>query len=225
MRRIFRKQNTYADVLSADDFYAPIHAFLDSRLADLGFIRSKRSVWVREACSSARPMFELWHFKGKVSAPLWGFALNYVPHFNNSCTKLFWHRTAKSAKLDVFPFDEFEQTKDLTWFAAPQDHAIAVKQVLGTSLDRATEFFEKFQSTDDLLPLFERLQHHKGRSLGYWNYTNVPLAHAFTLRVNGDYARGRSILDEYAMRMEISGRALTDLLSRFERAAADPSLL
>lgn len=225
MRRILRKQNMYTELLSADDFYAPIHAFLDPRLAERGFVRSKRNAWVKETCSSARPMFELWHFKGKDSALLWGFALNYVPHFNSSFTKLFWHRTVKSAKLDVFPFDEFEKTEDLTWFATPEDHAIAVKHVLGTNLDRATEFFEGFQTTNDLLPLFERLQRYKSRSLGYWNYTNMPVAHAFSLRINGDYARGKAILDEYVMRMELSGPALTDLLSRFEQAAADPSLL
>ena len=220
-----KKHNLYADLLSADEFYSPIHAIMDSRLAEFGFVRQKQGVWVREMCSSARPMFELWHFKGAVSAPAWGFALNYVPHFNNSCTKLYWHRTVKSAKLDVFPFDEFDRIQDLTRFATPQDHAIAVKQVLGDALDRAMEFFAEYQTTDDLLPLFERLRCYEGEGLGYWNYSNMPVAHAFTLRVCGDHVGGRSILDEYARRMEISGPPLVDLLNRFERATANSALL
>jgi hypothetical protein len=212
-------------MLSADEFYAPINAFLDSRLAALGFVRPKQGFWVRKDCLSARPMFVLWHYKGAVSAPVWGFALSYVPHFNNSCTKLFWHRTVKSARLDVFPFDEFEQTQELSRFATPHDHETTVERVLHAAVGRAITFFEKFQSTEDLLPLFERLQRDKGNGLGYWNYSNLPVAHAFTLRVNGDYTGGKSILNEYVERTKISGSALNDLLERFEQATAVSSLL
>lgn len=224
LRRFLQKHYSYPDLLSAEEFYAPIHEFLDSRLAEFGFIRPKQGVWVREDSLSARPMFELRHLKGAVSVPVSGFALNYVPHFNNSFTKLYWHRTVKSAKLDVFPFDEFEQAQDLTRFATPQDHAIAVNHVLGAAFDRAIEFFDEFRSANDLLPLFERLRCYEGKGLGYWNYSNMPIAHAFTLRVNGDYVRGRSILDECVRRMKIAGPALADLLNRFEQATANPSL-
>lgn len=225
LRRFLEKRRPYPELLSADEFYAPINAFLDPRLAELGFVRPKQGVWVREDCSSGRPMFDLWHFKGKVSALAWGFALTYVPHFNNSFKKLFWHRTVKSARLDVFPFDDFERTEDLSRFSAPNDHEAAVERVLGVALDRARDFFEGVHSTKDLLPLFERLQRDKKSSLGYWNYVSLPLAHAFTLRVNGDYAGGRLILDEYVQRMKISGSALDDLLRRYEIATAGSSLL
>ena len=220
-----KERRSYSNLLSADEFYTPINAFLDSRLATLGFVRPKQGVWVREDCLSARPMFELRHYKGAVSAPVWGFALTYVPHFNNSCTKLFWHRTVKSARLDVFPFDEFEQTQELSRFSTPHDHEAAVKRVLDAAVSRAKEFFEEFRSTDDLLPLFDRLQRHEGNGLGYWNYSNLPVAHAFTLRVNGDDAGGKLILDEYVRRMKVSGSALDDLLNRFEQATASSSLL
>lgn len=225
LRRFLEKRRPYSTLLSADEFYAPINPFLDSRLAALGFVRPKRAVWVRQDCLSARPVFELWHYKGAVSAPVWGFALTYVPHFNNSCTKLFWHRTVKSARLDVFPFDEFHRTQELSRFATPNDHEAAIERVLEPAVARAKEFFESFRSTEDLLPLFERLQRNKGNGLGYWNYTNLPVAHAFTLRVNGDYAGGKSILDAYVQRMQISGNALDDLLNRFEEATASSSLL
>lgn len=225
LRKFLNKRVSYPDMLSVDDFYAPINTFLDSRFAQLGFIRPRQGAWVREDCLSARPMFELWHYKGAVSGTVWGFALTYVPHLNNSCTKLSWHRTVKSARLDVFPFDEFEQIQVITRFSTPQDHAAAVERVLGVALDRAKEFFEEFQSTDDLLPLFERLRSYKGDGLGYWNYSNLPVAHAFTLRVNGHYAEGKSILDEFVQRMKISGPTLADLLNRFDRATASSALL
>lgn len=225
LRKFLEYRKSYPDLLSAEAFYAPIDAFLESPVAELGFVRTGRSTWVKEDCRSARPMFELRHYKGKMSGPVWGFALNYVPHLNNSCTKLYWHRTVKSARLDVFPFDEIENMKGLSRFATTEDHEAATKQVLGTALDRATRFFDDIQSTSDLLPLFERLRRYNGDGLGYWNYTNLPLAHAFTLRVNGDYAAGKSILEKYARRFNIAEPALADLLRRFERAEADPSLI
>ena len=225
LRRFLEKRRSYSNLLSADEFYTPINAFLDSRLAALGFIRPKQATWVREDCQSARPMFELWHFKGAVSAPVWGFALTYVPHFNNSCTKLFWHRTVKSARLDVFPFDELEQTQELSRFSTLHDHEAAVERVLDETVKRAKEFFERFRSTKDLLLLFEQLRGDRGSGLGYWNYSNMPVAHAFTLRVNGDYVGGKSILYDYVQRNKISGAALDDLLNRFEGATANPSVL
>ena len=225
LRRFLEKRRSYSNLLSADEFYIPINAVLDSRFSALGFVRPKQGVWVRKDCLSARPMFELWHYKGAVSAPVWGFALTYVPHFNNSCTKLFWHRTIKSARLDVFPFDELERTKELSRFCTPHEHKAAVERVLDAAVSRAKEFFESFRSTEDLLPLFDRLQRDKGNGLGYWNYSNLPVAHAFTLRVNGDCAGGKSILDKYVQRMKISASAQDDLLIRFEEATASPSLL
>lgn len=225
LRKFLEKRRSYSNLLSADEFHAPIDAFLNPRLAALGFVRRRRCSWAREECLSARPMFELWHFKGATSAPVWGFALTYVPHFNNSCTRLFWHRTVKSARLDVLPFDEIERTQDLSRFSTPSDHEVAVQRVLDSAVARAKKFFGDFRSTEDLLPLFERLQRDKKSGLGYWNYSNMPVAHAFTLRVNGDYDGGKSILDEFVQRMEISGAALDDLLRRYEQATADSSLL
>jgi hypothetical protein len=225
LRRFLDKRRSYPDLLSANDFHAPINAFLNPHLAKLGFVRQRQGAWVKQDCLSARPMLELKHYKGAVSALVWGFALTYVPHFNNSCTKLFWHRTAKSARLDVYPFDEIERTEALSRFSTPDDHSAAVERVLGAALDHAGEFFARFRCTEDLLLLFERLRSYEGQGLGYWNYTNLPVAHAFTLRVTGDYAAGKAILDKYVQRMDISGNILGDLMKRFEQAEASASLL
>ena len=225
LRRFLEKRMSYSDLLSADEFYKPINAFLDPRLTKLGFVRPEQGAWVKEDGLSARPMFKLQHYKGAVSAPIWGFALTYVPHFNNSCTKLLWHRTVRTARLDVYPFDDSERTQELARFSTPVDHEAAVERVLGAALGRAIDFFEEFRSIEDLLPLFERLRSYKGSGLGYWNHSYMPMAHAFTLRVNGDYAGGKLVLDKYVQRMKISGNALDDLMNRFERATASSSLL
>lgn len=223
-RSLFGKQNSISRMLSADEFHGPINAFMDRHLADTVFIRPKQGVWAREHCLSGRPMFELRHYKGAVSDVVWGLALNYVPHFNNTCTKLYWHRTIKSARIDVFPFDDVEKTQGLSRITTPAKHAVAVESVLATTIEQGMEFFGRHQSMLDLPPLFDRLERHRGRGLGYWNYSNLPVAHAFTLRVLGDSAPGMRILDKFAQRNELSGPPLADLMNRFEQATADPVL-
>lgn len=226
MIRFFLKKHwRSAPLLSAEEFHGPISAFMDRHLAELGFVRPRQGVWVREHCGAGRPMFELRHYKGAVSAAEWGLALNYVPHFNNAFTKLSWHRTVKSARMDVFPFDDIAKTPGLSRFAAPEDHATTVETVLGSALERGQRFFERHRHLDDLLPLFERLRRHRGDGLGYWNYMSLPVAHAFTLRVLGDRAGGEHILGKYVERHGISGAAWSDLTERFERARVSGNLV
>lgn len=183
-----------------------------------GFVSPKPGKWVKEHCESSRPMIEIRHYKGATSAPIWGFSLNYAPHFNNSLTKLNWHRTVKSAKLDIFPFDEFNDGLNISRFASVQEHETIVADVLRSALGRATTFFDSVSSTEDLLPIFERLRAFRGSGIGYCNYSNVPLAHAFTLRVNDRSSEGKLILDEYVRRMNVPDAALNDLWHRFEHA-------
>ena len=171
-----------------------------------------------EHCESTRQMIEIWHYKGAVSAPVWGFSLNFVPHFNNLNTKLSWHRTVKSAKLDILPFDEFDDELNLSRFASAKEHESTVADVFRSALGRAATFFDSVRSTEDLLPIFERLQAFQGSGLGYWNYSNVPLAHAFTLRVNDRFSEGKLILDEYVRRSNVPESILDDLWYRFEQA-------
>lgn len=220
MKRFFTRRHLLPDLLSADDFYAPIDLLVDQRLAEHGFVRTKRTTWVRKECQSGRPMFLIQHYKGKVSAPVWAYSLNYVPHCNSSGTKLYWHRTIKSARPDVLPFDDLERETDLSWFATPEDHSTVVQRELAGAVDRALAFFEAYRSTSDLVTIFDRLHRYNGKGLGYWNYTNLPLAHSFTLRVNGDVEGGRRILDEFVRRREMSGSVLSELLRRFEDARA-----
>ncbi len=197
---------------------------MDEALVGPGFLGPRQGVWVKEDCLSGRPMFVLRHYKGAQSAVVWGLALNYVPHFNNACTKLSWHRTIKSARIDVFPFDDIEKTQGLSRFGTPENHAAAVESVLSNAVELGRKFFNSHQSIDDLPPLFDRLQRYKGSGLGYWNYTNIPVAHAFTLQVLGDRTGGMRILDQFAKRHDVSGRALTDLNDRFENATASSAL-
>lgn len=225
LRRLFQKDRPLPDLLPAEAFHGPIHAVLDARLSRLGFVCSKPGTWAKEDCREGRPMIVMQHYKGKMSAPVWGYSLNYVPHLNNACSRVAWHRTLKSARLDVFPFDEQQDLPSLSRFATAEEHVVAADRILGDACDRAERFFATFSTAGDLLPLFNRLRDYDGDGLGYWNYTNLPLAHAFTLRLTGDERAGRRLLERYIERHAIVGRAAADLDKRFADASLESQLL
>lgn len=195
-----------------------MQSFLEPRLSERGFVSTKPGKWVKESSGFSHQVIEIEHYKGAISAPVWGFSLNYTPHFNNSFKKLSWHRTVKSARLDVFPFDEFGDELNVCRFASAIEHQTTVANVFRTALGRANTFFESISSCGDLLPVFERLKADRRSRLGYWNYTSIPVAHAFTLHVNDRTAEGKSILDEYIRRMNVPEHILDDLWRRFEQA-------
>ncbi len=218
-RKLFHKDETLPDLLSADAFHAPINAILDERLKTLGLERTKPGTWAKADCRLGRPMVEIRHYKGKQSAPVWGYSLNYVPHLTGEGRRVAWHRTQKSARLDVFPFDEQHALPTLSRFATADAHEHAAARILGDACDRAAKFFERYRSLNDLLPLFDRLEADKGEGLSYWNYTSLPLAHAFTLNAVGKSTPARDRLDQYMQRMNVAGKARDDLLQRFAAAA------
>jgi hypothetical protein len=63
-----------------------------------GFQPGARRRWVR-AYPPIRHVFELVPMKGATFIPRWGFSLDFVPHVKGSA--LAWHRTDKSAALDL----------------------------------------------------------------------------------------------------------------------------
>ncbi len=219
MRRFTFRSPPPSDFLPNDVFYAPIQAILGERLAPLGFVSPQPGRWVLQEDDLLRPMLEIWHYKGKVSAPTWGFALSCVPHFNNSRTKLFWHRTVKSARLDIFPFDELAGNEwDIPRLTTPEQHAERAPEVLGRATEQAQAYFSSVGAPRDLLARFDRLAAARTRGLGYWNYNQIPLAHAFTLGLCGSADEGRRILDAYLDRHSISGPVVADLRRRYEAA-------
>ena len=210
----FRRSHNY---LEGEAFNEPVRRFLAQALPQHGFVSYREGKWVEEEAGSIRRMFEIWHFKGAVSAPIWGFSLGYVPHLNNTRTKVYWHRTAKSARLDLFPFHETHNDVVLERFSEPEDHERRVTKALSAAISKAISFFERVKDVPDLLPIFAELEQHQ-EPLGYWNYVNVPLAHAFTLRSVGQHSQGEAILYEFIQRHHIKGGVNDELRKRFEAA-------
>ena len=210
----FRLSNHY---LEGEAFNEPVRRFLEQALSPHGFVSYREGKWVQKDAASIRRMFEIWHFKGAVSAPVWGFSLGYVPHLNNQHSKVYWHRTPKSARLDVFPFHERHDDVVLKRFSELAHHERRVSKALSAAVTKAMSFFQRATFASDLLSIFDELEQHQ-KPLGYWNYANVPVAHAFTLRVTGNEQRGRAILARFIDRNRIKGAVCDELWKRFDAA-------
>ncbi len=70
-----------------------------SRLADSGFSEIKRGTYCKAINEDITHVVKLQALKGASYAAWWGVSLAYVPH--GWTTKVRWHRTIKSAQLDL----------------------------------------------------------------------------------------------------------------------------
>jgi len=80
-------------------FNEALRAAFDSKLGGHGFEAEKGLKWVRSAKPEIRDVIELYSVKGAAAAARWGVSLDFVPHV--AAKRVRWHRTAKSAALDL----------------------------------------------------------------------------------------------------------------------------
>lgn len=80
-------------------FNETLRGTFDGRLGSQGFEAVKGLKWVRSAKPEIRDVIELYSVKGAAVAARWGVSLDFVPHV--AAGRVRWHRTAKSAVLDL----------------------------------------------------------------------------------------------------------------------------
>src|SRR4051812_45253094 len=80
------------------------------RLVNTGFSPISRRRWARPRLAWCCDVFELQALKGAAISARWGLSLAYVPHVQGG--RLRWHRTLKSAILDltIDPVDFLEKS-------------------------------------------------------------------------------------------------------------------
>src|SRR5262249_20877004 len=77
-----------------------LHEAFGTQLESEGFVQSARRRWVRSVKAPIREVVQVneatyWRYK-----PYWGLSLDWAPHVSGTSVK--WHRTAKSARLDLW---------------------------------------------------------------------------------------------------------------------------
>jgi hypothetical protein len=162
-------------------------SFDDLLLKD-GFEKVKPLKYVR---SRLNEMHDVIKFKGEHVSLLftWGLSLKFVPHITMGVGDIRWHRTARSASMDLI-YSGFHRDGNDRGFRirtiqgkdALRDDAVTTRDHL---LPRALQFFSTVKHTSDLEALFQREEVHNEWGAKLSNLPQVALAYSFYLAKSG----------------------------------------
>jgi len=188
------------DVVPAKRVDAILDSTFGAALRAAGFLEIRHRVWARTRIPEITDVFNIHALKGASLSPLWGFSIAFVPHV--SAGKVKWHRTPKSARLDVRydPMD-FTRSKEggdpvldtLYGESKLREQASALAPSITT---QAASFWGGVKEVVDLRHVLQGLKKmdKEATRFGFYNYPGHPLALAFTHAKLGDRA---AALDEF----------------------------
>ena len=184
------------EMLNKEQIHALVAPMVEDRLLPLGFQMQKPLHWIENASAPIRKIFCFSYFKGASVAPSWGLSLDYVPHVSGSQVK--WHRTDKSAMLDLC-ISSRDSRMDMCYLYGNKVLESNLSTAVSLSVGHATNFFASVKSITDLPDAFERTKKYYGeyRGLGYYNYAQHPIAYAFTLAKLGDTKKTEQEFEQY----------------------------
>jgi hypothetical protein len=186
------------------------------------FVATRRRTWVR-ARPPIRDLFEIVTLKGRTLVPRWGISLDFVPNVRGN--KVHWHRTTKSAMLDVIydPVD-FERDWQRGWAMStlhgPDRLRSDVERTIPAAFLRAMEWLEPI-GEHNLLEWLDRFRvaPRLGGRFGFDNYIQQPLAYAFVLARSAKVARAAEVFEEWAERMDVHNEVRSSLKEHLELAS------
>lgn len=171
------------EIVRIDHIHEIVSPTVESLLQPLGFEVQGPLSWLRSVDAPIRQMFCLKQWKGAALAPSWALSLDFVPHLSGNDFK--WHRTAKSARADL-TFDVRNRAFDISYSYGPETITSSAPTILRAAIPQAEVFWHEARSIADLPAAFERVRQHLSTGgLGFYNYTQHPLAYAFVLAMNG----------------------------------------
>jgi hypothetical protein len=184
------------DIVTISEIHELLAPRVSNALGSLGFENRGPLAWVRSTDAPIRQMFELKQWKGGKLAPSWGLSLDFVPHVSGSSVK--WHRTPKSAMLD-FRVDGRRRESDMSFIWGPSRLLDDAPAALEAALPRAKEWWALVASVNDLPSAFERLKEYyaQGGGLGFYNFTQHPIAFAFSLAKTGRTDEARDEFEKH----------------------------
>lgn len=170
-------------------------------LAASNFRPATRRRWVR-SYSPIRHVFEVGAMKGGVFMPRWGVSFDFVPHVKGNA--LAWHRTEKSAMLDLVydPVDfdaEWQRHWAMDSLHGPDGLRRDARRVLPLAVGKACAWLDGITDLTSALRRAEWLQtaDRPGRRFAFVNHVQQPLAYAFLLARGGSPDAARDVLDRW----------------------------
>lgn len=159
----------------------------------------------------------------------WGFSLTFVPHITGGVENVRWHRTIKSAQIDLFD-PEIHSLPRFWSITAHQGEGALRRSALSTRFERipnVLNFFDGYARFRDLDALFRRI---RGRDKFGWSLKMFPqtfLAYAFYLAKAGREQEARHCMSAWLAQFSGSYREETTvkISALFEKAANSPYVL
>ena len=168
-------------------------------LAGSKFRPATRRRWVR-SYAPIRHVFEVGAMKGGVFMPRWGLSLDFVPHVKGNA--LAWHRTEKSAILDLVydPVDfdaEWQRHWAIDSLHGPSGFRRDAQRVLPLAVEKACAWLDDVTDITSALQRAEwlRTADRPGRRFAFLNHVQQPLAYAFLLARGGSPEAALDALD------------------------------
>jgi hypothetical protein len=173
----------------------------DPLLVAAGFHSTTPRRWVR-SFAPIRHIFEIVQMKGASYAPTWGISLDFIPHISGG--KLAWHRTEKSARMDLVydPVDfdaRWRERACIDSVHGLEGTLTDAQRVLTVAIQQALEWLDPVRDIASALERAEvfRTAARPGGRFGFANYVQQPLAYAFLLARNGSRDRALEELDSW----------------------------
>ena len=194
------QESGQVEIVPAEEFNKVLDSAFTKRLVPLGFERIKANRWVHSGHAPIRRVFALSGLKGLSTAPVWGFSFDFVPHLAGG-DEVKWHRTAKSAWLDL-PYDPIDYTHDMkSWSLSRFEPAGALEKaadgLAGKSTEAAVAFWARIGSLEDVPRVFEEWQSRPFVRFGFINYVHASLVYAFVLARLGRPSDATAWLERY----------------------------
>ena len=196
MRWLRRRQNEVergeAHVGRERDVYALMRTAAGNDLE--GWEQIRDGAWTRPLADGIRALIRLGAMKGMTYQLYWGLSLAWVPHLTSTGTSL--HRTAKSARLDLFEEGQFHDARvsfewggggTVIWLAEDLERAWRI------GFELANAFFARATGPEAVLTLAEE-QMEDGWAMTVHMPGPVYVA-TFTLAQLGREAEARAMLD------------------------------
>lgn len=181
-------------IVPIDQIHMLVAPHVEAVLAPMGFECQKPLHWLRSSDAPIRQIFCFRQWKGGAIAPAWGVSLDFVPHLSGGMVK--WHRTPKSAQLDLI-VDARDKKLDMSYTYGPEQISLRAPDVIRDAVPRADEFWARSRSIHELPSAVEWIKRYLSTGLGFYNYVPHPIAYAFILAKTGNLALAQAELDKY----------------------------
>ena len=204
-----RKPPTTGDPMTWTEFKERAFPVFDDAFGKLGFERFPNS-----SEDGVRRMFFLEAGQGGSITPAWGYSFDFVPHISGDT--VHWHRTAKSARHDVWlsaPGRELDMSL-LDPVERLENH---LPRIAKRSFASATAFWKPLPKLADLPGVLQSINDTRKKRKGHTfdMLLQGHLAWAFTMARLGEMAEAQERFDHWASRRnppEMARQRMQDLL-------------